>query len=295
MATISADCRPRETAPVMQVKPGDRLAFALFFTATLHAALIAGVTFIRPDRPPAPIMEVNLTQEPSDDRPDRADFIAQANKAGSGTLDKKTVITSPDNPGAEDTEIDDSPDPQLARMDPDRTRVTSTASASPLSSTGKEDPTPADSHAPAGRALLAHAIQLARHEARLDRQQQLHARRPRIKRLTSLSTLSRPDAFYLDSWRRKIENIGNLNYPKEARRRKIYGSLRLLVAVLPDGSLGETVLLESSGHQVLDDAAMEIVSLAAPFAPFPDELRRTTDVLEIIRTWQFRKNNSVRS
>ena len=68
-----------------------------------------------------------------------------------------------------------------------------------------------------------------------------------------------------------------------------------MVAVLPDGSLNEVALLETSGHQVLDDAAIRIVRLAAPFAPFPDELRQSTDVLEIIRTWQFRKNSSLRS
>ena len=103
------------------------------------------------------------------------------------------------------------------------------------------------------------------------------------------------DAFYLNSWRRKIETIGNLNYPVEARKRKLYGDLRLMVAILPDGTLKEVELLQSSGHRVLDDAAVRIVRLAAPFAPFPDELRQTTDVLEIIRTWQFRKNSSLRS
>jgi protein TonB len=143
--------------------------------------------------------------------------------------------------------------------------------------------------------LLERSLEIASLEARLDKQRQIYAKRPRIKRLTSLSTVSSADAFYLNSWRRKIEGIGNLNYPDEARRRKLYGSLRLMVAVLPDGSLNEVALLETSGHQTLDDAAIRIVRLAAPFAPFPDELRQSTDVLEIIRTWQFRKNSSLRS
>jgi protein TonB len=68
-----------------------------------------------------------------------------------------------------------------------------------------------------------------------------------------------------------------------------------MVAIRPDGSLKEVKLLETSGHRVLDDAAIHIVRLAAPFAPFPDELRQSTDVLEIVRTWQFRKNRSLRS
>ena len=118
---------------------------------------------------------------------------------------------------------------------------------------------------------------------------------PRVKRITSLSTAASADAFYLNSWRRKIEKIGNLNYPVEARKRKLYGSLRLLVAIEADGSLRRVKILESSGHKMLDDAAVRIVRLSAPFAPFPDELRATTDLLEIIRTWQFRKNSSLGS
>ncbi|SVE45157.1 uncharacterized protein METZ01_LOCUS498011, partial [marine metagenome] len=144
-------------------------------------------------------------------------------------------------------------------------------------------------------SLRARALEIASLEAKLDQQQQIYAKRPRIKRLTSLSTASSADAFYLNSWRRKIETIGNLNYPKEARKRRLYGSLRLMVAITPDGALKEVELLESSGHKTLDDAAIRIVRLSSPFAPFPDELRQTTDILEIIRTWQFRKNSSLRS
>ena len=84
-------------------------------------------------------------------------------------------------------------------------------------------------------------------------------------------------------------SVGNLNYPGEARRRNLYGELRLLVSITPDGALQEVSVLESSGHKILDDAALRIVRLAAPFAPFPEEMRKSTDVLEIIRTWQFRK------
>jgi len=107
--------------------------------------------------------------------------------------------------------------------------------------------------------------------------------------------MASPVAYYLNSWRRKVENIGNLNYPDEAKRAHNYRNLRLLVALLPDGSLKEVVLLESSGHTILDEAAIRIVHLAAPYAPFPDELRKTTDILEIIRTWQFRKNEKLSS
>lgn len=95
-------------------------------------------------------------------------------------------------------------------------------------------------------------------------------------------------AYYLDSWRRKIERIGELNYPREARARGITGSLRLLVSIAPDGALRGAKVLESSGQRLLDDAALRIVHLAAPYAPFSKAMRDSTDLLEIERSWQFR-------
>lgn len=97
-------------------------------------------------------------------------------------------------------------------------------------------------------------------------------------------------ANYLESWRRKVERIGNLNYPEEAKEKRLYGSLVLHVAVRADGSLEGVRVLRSSGHQVLDEAAVRIVELAAPFAPFPDDIRAHHDVLDITRTWQFLRN-----
>ncbi|TVQ73945.1 MAG: energy transducer TonB, partial [Oceanospirillales bacterium] len=98
---------------------------------------------------------------------------------------------------------------------------------------------------------------------------------------------------YLDNWRRRIESVGNMNYPEEARRNNINGSLRLLVAIMPDGSVAEIDVLQSSGHAVLDNAAIRIVQMASPFQPFTNEMRRTTDRLEIIRTWKFENRASV--
>lgn len=99
---------------------------------------------------------------------------------------------------------------------------------------------------------------------------------------------ARPDfAFYLEAWRRQVERVGKLNYPAEARRRKITGALRLLAVIDADGALVEATLMESSGHAVLDEAALRIVRLAAPFPPFPLDIRAAADRLEIERTWRF--------
>jgi protein TonB len=102
-------------------------------------------------------------------------------------------------------------------------------------------------------------------------------------------------ANYLDAWRRKVEKIGNLNYPDEAKRRSLFGNLMLHVAVRADGSVEQIRLVHSSGHKLLDDAAIRIVRLAAPFAPFPAEIRNEVDVLDITRTWVFQRNNQLSS
>ncbi|HRF88886.1 MAG TPA: energy transducer TonB, partial [Pseudomonadales bacterium] len=131
--------------------------------------------------------------------------------------------------------------------------------------------------------------------AKLAQQRQAYAKRPRVKTLTSVATRASIDAEYLNLWQEKIELIGNLNYPQEARRKKIYGQLRLVVSLLPDGSIHNIEILQSSGQRILDDAAIRIVRMAAPFAPFPPELRKDVDRLEIIRTWKFEKGDRLTS
>lgn len=109
----------------------------------------------------------------------------------------------------------------------------------------------------------------------------------RVRRLGNVVPPSPDFAYYLNSWRRKVERIGQLNYPQQARAEGIVGNLRLLVAIAPDGALDEVRVLETSGHKLLDDAALRIVRLAAPYAPFPPAMKATTDILEIERTWRF--------
>ena len=285
------------------VSPGDRLSFTVFLAVALHAALILGVTFTYvTSKPSTHTMEVTLAQQRAKRRPENADFLAQFNQVGSGTMEKKAIMTAPTEAQFQDTEIRETSQdvPQSAShraVEQKQTAITTTARTDHNVTVDSEatETAPQKAEFENKKSLQARALEIASLEARIDRQRQIYAKRPRIKRLTSLSTVSSADAFYLNSWRRKIESVGNLNYPQKARKNKLYGSLRLMVAILPDGSLKEVALLKSSGHQVLDDAAVRIVRLSAPYAPFPDELRQSTDVLEIIRTWQFRKNSSLRS
>ena len=113
-----------------------------------------------------------------------------------------------------------------------------------------------------------------------------YAKLPRRKTI-SASTKEYKYAAYLDAWRRKIERIGTLNYPDEAKRNKLYGNLILHVAVRKDGSISQVRVMRSSGHQLLDDAAMRIVRLAAPYSPLPDNIAERVDILHITRTWRF--------
>jgi protein TonB len=97
----------------------------------------------------------------------------------------------------------------------------------------------------------------------------------------------------VDQWRQKIERIGNLNYPEEAKLRKLYGRLQLTVAIKADGTVERVDVNRSSGYKVLDDAARRIVFLASPFAKFPDEIHKDTDILEITRTWTFTREDQI--
>lgn len=285
------------------ITPTDRLSFTVFLAITIHAIIILGVTFTFAKKGPSThTMEVTLAQHRSRNQPEKADFLAQFNQAGSGTLDERALTTSPNDAQFHDTVVRETSPIQQVVSSPEivqkQTPVVTTINESSNKAaveTKSIEIVPSEFPTEGEKTLLERSLEIASLEARLDMQRQIYAKRPRIKRITSLSTASSTDAYYLNSWRRKIEKIGNLNYPSEARQQKLYGSLRLMVAILPDGSLREVELLESSGHRVLDTAAIRIVKLASPFAPFPDDLRKSTDVLEIIRTWQFRKNHSVRS
>ena len=94
-------------------------------------------------------------------------------------------------------------------------------------------------------------------------------------------------AVYLDSWRRKIERVGTMNFPEVARRQKLSGTPVIEVTIGSDGKLLDTVVRRTSGHVEIDEAAMRILKLAAPFDPFPPELTAKHDQIRIAYEWQF--------
>jgi protein TonB len=152
-------------------------------------------------------------------------------------------------------------------------------------------PEPRDTPAVSAADILAsRSAEIQALAARIDAQSSAYAQRTRRKAI-STSTREYRYAAYMEAWRRKVERIGNLNYPQEAKQQGLYGNLILHVALRADGSLEGVRVVRSSGHPLLDRAAVRIVELAAPFAPFPADIRAETDVLDITRTWQFQRNN----
>ena len=279
------------------VTSNDRLLFALFVALMLHAMVVLGITF---EAEPAPTfastMEVTLAGYKQDKAPDKADFLAQENQQGSGTQEEAVLQTTDVEAVFHANRINETEMQEQQAAAPHKTTTgqseTITTIANSSFAVNKETEQTAAEDLPDGQrqSLLKRSLEIASLQAKLDTMRQSYAKMPRVQRLTAASTMKASDAYYVNGWRRKVEQIGDINYPREAENCYQDCSLRLLVAIDADGSLHEVVILESSGRKVLDDAAVRIVKLAAPFAPFTQEMRNEMDRLEIIRTWQFKGN-----
>lgn len=278
----------------------ERFGFTIFLSACLHLMIIAGVGFSFVNESPAtPAIEITLARFHSDERPDVADFIAQANQLGSGSAEQMIAPATPfDSEVNADVIQEVQPIPQPAAAPEAVPEAQVITGAGPEEHLRQQEDllVPQDTRSLSEQSSPQEiALAIASLQAQLDLQQQAFANRPRRYTISSASTQQRHDALYLDNWRKHIELVGNQHYPEQARQQEIFGSLRMMVALRPDGSVIEIRILQGSGHPVLDQAAVDIVQLAAPFDPFPDELRGEVDILEIIRTWRFRPGNAFSS
>ena len=297
--TLPADLPPELSRA--GVRPADRLGFTLFLAALIHLALLLGVgfTFVEPKQI-SKTLEITLSTFKSPKPPEKADFLAQDNQQGSGTLDKKAIPKTTEVAPFQDNTIKQVTPPPPAKQEVKEAApkaVVTTVAPKPKKAVIKHEQVKTET-TPQEPAPTFDSSQLssdiASLEAELAKEQQLYAKRPRIHRLNAASTMRDKGAWYKDEWRKKVERIGNLNYPEEARRQQIYGNLRLMVSINRDGSLYEVLVLESSGQPLLDQAAQRIVRLAAPFAPFTGDLS-DIDRLEIIRTWRFARGDKLSS
>lgn len=293
MSEVSIQARLRGSA-------NDRLGVTLFLAAVLHAIVILGIGFdlYDPSRPDLPrTLEVTLVHSRSDEAPDKPEYLAQANQRGGGNVKEKIRPASP-FPNALPTPRDgNGPETRAASTPPQRpvtppevlTRKKPAPVKAQVRPQDRETPEPEEV---TGAELIHRSYEIARLSAEIRERQQAYAQMPRHKYVTA-NTREHVSAMYEEAWRMKVERIGNLNYPDEAKRTNLSGTLILDVAINADGTLHDVRVLRSSQRQVLDDGAVRIVELAAPFAPLPEAIRRDTDVLHIIRAWQFRSDNSL--
>lgn len=267
---------------------------AVLVAACFHVLLVFAVSFNSDSSPRYNRqIEVTLATRPSDSAPDEAQHIAQQNQQGSGQEAEVEAVTSRNNEHPQQSQIPQQAAPQQADSDALASgELLSTVAAAPRVVDEKQDKDQKRQSITPGLNPEVDRLnqQLSSLEAQLDEQTQAYANRPRVRRLTSVSAKQAVDAAYLADWRQRLEAVGNKYYPEASVRYGLYGDLRLLVVIHKDGNLEDIRILKSSGYAVLDEAAIKIVRMAAPYSPFPAELAATTDKLEIIRTWQFQEN-----
>ena len=279
----------------------DPLGLALILASAVHLLLIMGIGIdINRDSPTPPDRTLDVTIVYPQKEPEiteKPDFLANASQQGAAELEGDSRPTEPPalaNPSKQQA------DPQevvrsgsmLEEPTPRKMVVTSTESPVKQDDRQQKEPLPARKKTDIAQLLASTQKEISRLTLEVNESSRYASKRPRRKAINA-STQEYIYASYLTSWRKKVERVGNLNYPDEAKRKKLYGDLLLHVAVKADGTVQTIRVVHSSGHKILDDAAVRIVKLAAPFAPFPPEIRKRVDILDITRTWQFLNNNKL--
>jgi protein TonB len=275
------------------------LGAAIGLSLALHAVLLS-MHFKFPEgirwKPESAPLEVVLVNAKSESRPAQADVLAQANLDRGGTVEQKRraktplPVTEPRKPGkdlADAQRRQRSLEARQQELLAQARTAQSAVPAAPAREQGVEEP----GAQPSGRDLADLTLAAMRLQAQIDRQIEQYQKRPR-KQFIGANAAEYRFAQYEEDWRLKIERVGTTNYPAEARGR-LYGNLRLTVTIRPDGSVESIELDRSSGLDVLDAAAFKIVRMATPFAAFPPDIRRDTDLLVITRTWFFGQGDKI--
>jgi protein TonB len=269
----------------------DRLATAIFIAALAHGLFILGVRFAAPEsgNPPLPTLEILLVPDgPADAANEDAAYLAQRNQKGFGNSDEARRSSLPEAQPRQEEPLDLPVDPELERTE--ATEQPGQASVLARRALDAERlPTGADlpESPPVFYARPVPAMPtVGLNAAVADRELHLRGQRAADDKLLA-NTRESAIAAYLDGWKRRVERVGTLNFPNEARRRSLSGNPVLEVAIRADGSLESVVVRRTSGHPELDQAAVGIVRLAAPFDPFSPTLRDRYHVLRFAYEWQF--------
>jgi protein TonB len=235
------------------------------------------------------MLDVVLVNSKTKSRPSKADTHAQANLDGGGNTDENRRASTP-LPVLNETQ--QGADVKRAarkvqELEAQQQRLMTQLQSKAAVATAEAKPEPVTEPPPtiSGTDLANSALALARMQAQINRRIEEYNQRPR-KEFIGARAREYRFAQYVEGWRMKVERLGNVNYPEDARGR-LYGSLVLTVSIKTDGTLEAVEVNRSSGHQVLDRAAERIVRMAAPYSAFPPDIRKDTDVLVITRTWTF--------
>jgi len=291
MATM-AMVLPLPTSP----PPGRTLWIAIAASVALHGLLLS-LSFKYPDASRAfkdKALEIILVNSKSARRPSEAQALAQTRLDGGGNVDEKRRAKTPLPPSAHQQTGSDVEQKQrrVQELEVQQQKLLAqTKSKSQVAPQQQREAQPEPAPSVSGRDLASSALAMARMEAEIAKSVEEYNKRPRKKNIGVRADEYR-FAQYVEDWRLKVERIGTLNYP-EAAKGKLYGSLVLSVSILADGNVQKIEINRSSGHRILDDAARRIVQMASPYAAFPADIRRDTDIIEITRTWTFTRSDAL--
>lgn len=290
MSVSAAPPQPLATPSDREV----RMALALVASISLHGIILSTqFTLINPRHfedltPPIDVVLVNAQTR---DAPLNAEALAQVNLAGGGNVDEDRQAKSPLPASEEEAEANEEEalDTRVRQLEEQARRLlTQLKNNVPVESAEQTAPKPA----PTASELMQQASEAAKLQARISQQWEEYQKRPR-REFVGASAKSYAFARYVEDWVAKVERVGNLNYPEAARQQGIYGSLRLSVSIFADGKVEKIEIDKSSGSRVLDQAAIRIVELAAPYSAFSKEMRATADILSITRTWTFTRSDQL--
>lgn len=275
----------------------DAFMVCLLLAIGLHAAVLFGITFgisLKPMPRLADTLDVVLVQWRSEDEPEQADYLAQAAQRGGGdTRDKQRPADELSSVLPSAQQGQDAL--QSVQQEPERTMElreivsVETEAESALEQTSIEQP---EAEHPDASQLMSQSMDMASLRPEMNRQRQWQSKIPR-REFISANTRKYEHASYMRAWVAKVERVGNLNYPAELRRKKLHGDLVLTVGINQNGTVESVEVKRSSGLQEIDRAAIDIVRMAAPYSPLPDNIAEHVDVLHITRTWRFESSFAV--
>ncbi len=264
----------------------------MLFSIALHAFILFGIALSLPKPNAAAFMQplhVVLVNSRSKSKPIKADALAQANLDGGGNTPENRQVKSMLPNISDDTKISPEQEAkQVAKLEDEPRRMMTRLKGS------YKVAVPEPKQPESAEDLVQRSLEIARLEAQISRDNDYYQHLPRRK-FVGARTQEYRFAQYIEDWRIKVERIGNLNYPEQARREQLYGKLLLSVSIRADGSVESIEINRSSGHRLLDAAAMRIVKLASPFAPLPPSITKDTDILTITRTWSFSPSDRLES